>query len=54
LNELKTVKQEDKPEFPIDRTLEVISFDEDLKSIQPILRKIGKIRKYITGQTILK
>ena len=37
--------------YPIDRTLEVISFDGKLDVAIPFFKKIGKIRKYITGET---
>ena len=44
--------QEVKPEYPVDRTLEVISFDGGLEITKAIFKKIGKVRKFINGETI--
>lgn len=33
--------------YPVDRTIELMTFDEELKGkIEPIMKKIGKIRKF--------
>lgn len=46
----KTIQQEEKSPFSVDRTLQLITFDDELKGhIQPIMKKIGKIRKFQFG-----
>lgn len=40
--------------FPVDRTLELISFDGPLEAVRGYLRKVGRIRKMTTGQTQYK
>lgn len=35
--------------YPIDRTLEAISFDGKLDIALPLFKKIGKVRKFLSG-----
>lgn len=41
---------QEKSVYPVDRTLEALSFDGDLQPVQVLFRKLGKIRKFITGE----
>jgi hypothetical protein len=36
-------------EYPIDRTLEMLSFDGDLEFMRGVARKLGRMRKFISG-----
>ena len=39
-------------QYPLDRTLEVLSFDGDLEMMKPLFKRIGKVRKFITGEAL--
>lgn len=41
-------------QYPVDRTLELLSFDGNLEFLKKYLRKIGKIRQYETGEGLYK
>ena len=41
---------QEKAMYPVDRTLEGLSFDGDLQSVKALFRKVGKIRKFLTGE----
>jgi len=38
-------------EYPIDRTLEMLSFDGDLEFMRGVSRKLGRVRKFISGES---
>ena len=42
---------ESQSDFPVDRTLQVLSFDSDLEFSKVLWKKIGKIRKFFTGES---
>ena len=52
LHDNKKEEVENKSEYPRDRTLEVITFGDkqQLESAKQLFRKLGKIRKYVTGE----
>jgi hypothetical protein len=51
LHNKKQEQSNDNALYPVDRTLEVISFDGKLEISLPFFKKIGKVRKFITGET---